>query len=598
LALVGALVLGAVAPARAGESGDISAITTLSAEKLKVIDENRRSHPGVGWIVTSPTGQAKAAEYQKVLQAGDVDAVARSLVGAYRGDGIADEMEGLAMACLLDAGYKIKRSPWEDRRLHDKLLGAKKPDEKKLAASVLAIVDAIEKTGHQAAGETAVEFLLQVSTEGLSNLHNLAGNGMRKAPYMPHDVMARAAAYLDSDDPFVRAMAEWAVSASVCNETDQSKARAWPGEDPPAWYVEWASIDASDHLDLDYARQAMTLGMHRRGKDLLILARDQARRARERAAWARPRLTKAEADRQRRALAAMGGALDVLASAVTDAPARRVAWRKAFLAFRHAVRDVVLIGPDLDFEKIVYVERFSSGFHLQPGVHGRHHPAGGDIYVQTGLDPDSPREAVIGDQLSRGYVQDLDMWWDGTKVCFSYPDGGRLQKIYEIGLDGRGLRQITDGKFHDVVPTGRSRSARRGPRRGSCVPAAWEAGRQTAISARGTARTRTSISSGLTGRSSACRTARTTTRIRSVSTTGAWCICDGTTRSGTSTRSSRCGRCVPTGRGPTGSTRCTFPRAGRSRRCATPSRSKAISSSSPSAAGITPGARGPWRCVT
>jgi mono/diheme cytochrome c family protein len=52
-----------------------------------------------------------------------------------------------------------------------------------------------------------------------------------------------------------------------------------------------------------------------------------------------------------------------------------------------------------------------------------------------------------------GGVRDPQMHYDGKTVLFSYRKGGQpYYHLYEIGTDGSGLRQLTDGPFDDFEP--------------------------------------------------------------------------------------------------------------------------------------------------
>ena len=61
-------------------------------------------------------------------------------------------------------------------------------------------------------------------------------------------------------------------------------------------------------------------------------------------------------------------------------------------------------------------------------------------------------ETVLVDD-PQGSVRDPHLHYDGTKILFSYrPGGSRYYHLYEINVDGSGLRQITDGPFDDIEP--------------------------------------------------------------------------------------------------------------------------------------------------
>ena len=54
----------------------------------------------------------------------------------------------------------------------------------------------------------------------------------------------------------------------------------------------------------------------------------------------------------------------------------------------------------------------------------------------------------------RGGVRDPQVHYDGGKILFSYRKGGTpYYHLYEINVDGTGLRQLTDGPFDDIEPT-------------------------------------------------------------------------------------------------------------------------------------------------
>src|SRR5437016_6008026 len=54
--------------------------------------------------------------------------------------------------------------------------------------------------------------------------------------------------------------------------------------------------------------------------------------------------------------------------------------------------------------------------------------------------------------LTRGAVFMPEPWFDGKKVLFSMRrDGGDWFHLYEINIDGTGLRTLTDGPFNDFA---------------------------------------------------------------------------------------------------------------------------------------------------
>ncbi|MBI3119748.1 MAG: hypothetical protein HYZ00_13725, partial [Candidatus Hydrogenedentes bacterium] len=52
---------------------------------------------------------------------------------------------------------------------------------------------------------------------------------------------------------------------------------------------------------------------------------------------------------------------------------------------------------------------------------------------------------------AQGGVRDPQVHYDGQRIVFSYRKGGTCNyHLYEIGVDGTGLRQLTDGPYDDV----------------------------------------------------------------------------------------------------------------------------------------------------
>ena len=68
------------------------------------------------------------------------------------------------------------------------------------------------------------------------------------------------------------------------------------------------------------------------------------------------------------------------------------------------------------------------------------------------LDVESREVRTLVDDASGG-VRDPQMHYDGRKILFSYRKGGQpYYHLFEINVDGTGLRQLTSGAFDDIEP--------------------------------------------------------------------------------------------------------------------------------------------------
>jgi len=168
------------------------------------------------------------------------------------------------------------------------------------------------------------------------------------------------------------------------------------------------------------------------------------------------------------------------------APPAPGATRDLYLQARWAIRRLVLSNPLLDFDRLLLVKRFTQESY--PDVCLNHMPwvsrPGGDVCViaRPGLfawlaDPrdDSPAQVIhlLNGALGPGHVHGMDLWYDGSRVVFGYartrtdqppagwnsrPSNYRLRReeepthIFEVALDGSGLRQLTRGEWSDLDP--------------------------------------------------------------------------------------------------------------------------------------------------
>lgn len=152
--------------------------------------------------------------------------------------------------------------------------------------------------------------------------------------------------------------------------------------------------------------------------------------------------------RQRRA--------EILALAQGEAVLSGNPWRRLFEE-ASALRDPLLL-KRIPFDSILFVKR-KPFFSEQPYMDAHHlyNRPGGGIYRLSPVSP-AGRVTPVVNSLGEGIYRDAALHWDAGKFLFSFGngsdqwDGSQSYHIYEIGVDGTGLRQITSGPKNDCEP--------------------------------------------------------------------------------------------------------------------------------------------------
>ena len=179
--------------------------------------------------------------------------------------------------------------------------------------------------------------------------------------------------------------------------------------------------------------------------------------------------------------------------------------RTLYLRARWAVRKMAMKNPLLDFADLLFVKRVPGSFtHMSDQYYGWFSRPGGGLYVLAGFKTDSPKLRCLTDALPQGSVLRPDISYDGKRALFAhcryYPGlanhSNKLDKeslpedafyhLYEIHLDGTGLRRLTRGKYDDFdgryLPDGRI--AFLSTRRGQYVQCTAETARASSDGAR------------------------------------------------------------------------------------------------------------------
>jgi hypothetical protein len=169
--------------------------------------------------------------------------------------------------------------------------------------------------------------------------------------------------------------------------------------------------------------------------------------------------------------------------------------KRLYLDTRWIVRRLVFSNPLLNFDRLLLVKRFTQ--ETYPDVCLNHMPwvsrPGGDLCILSpapghaalfaglaqpaagGGNPVAARlRYLLNGALGPGHVHGADLWFDGDRVVFGFaraksdqPPQGWLDRrtnydlrrseepihLFEVGDDGRGLRQLTSGQWSDLDPT-------------------------------------------------------------------------------------------------------------------------------------------------
>ncbi len=163
-------------------------------------------------------------------------------------------------------------------------------------------------------------------------------------------------------------------------------------------------------------------------------------------------------------------ALEQIAAAA--ATARTPAARHAlYLKARHTVCQLAFQNPLLDFDRLLFVKRVSGSYsHMSDQHYGWWSRPGGGLFILEGLKSDQPTVRCLTTALPEGSCSSPDLSYDGRKILFAYcryyphvaglpnkVDKEKLPEdafyhVYEVNVDGTGLRQLTHGRYDDFDP--------------------------------------------------------------------------------------------------------------------------------------------------
>ena len=126
-------------------------------------------------------------------------------------------------------------------------------------------------------------------------------------------------------------------------------------------------------------------------------------------------------------------------------------------------RAIVFSHPALNFDRLLINKRPAPNYlHQSRQYLGRYSPGGDGLAVLTDWKNGPKMDLLLKNKLPVGSVLHPDLSFDGERILFSFCDHSeqdlnrRRFLIYEIGVDGSGLRQVTGG-VNDPLRTTKNR---------------------------------------------------------------------------------------------------------------------------------------------
>jgi len=183
-------------------------------------------------------------------------------------------------------------------------------------------------------------------------------------------------------------------------------------------------------------------------------------RAMEEIGWARALVARLAADPRTADLKPELARLDVLHKCLLDSAARGLdpaAAKEVYLAVRGVKRAIALKNPVVDFTQVLLIDQpYPRGpvNDTHESIHrmGITATPGGRLLVLDGLHPGG-RVRLLAPQTKPGSFWRPDLSFDARRVLFCYkPHDEKSFHLYEMGLDGSGLRQLTQSDYDDVDP--------------------------------------------------------------------------------------------------------------------------------------------------
>ena len=102
------------------------------------------------------------------------------------------------------------------------------------------------------------------------------------------------------------------------------------------------------------------------------------------------------------------------------------------------------VGREANFDKLLFIKRYTyQSTHIYTDHYDGSTLSGGNLCVLSPVIPDGKVTELVP-ELCSGIIGNYDLSHDAKKVVFSYKASpGKGYRIFEVGVDGQGLRQLT-----------------------------------------------------------------------------------------------------------------------------------------------------------
>ena len=156
-------------------------------------------------------------------------------------------------------------------------------------------------------------------------------------------------------------------------------------------------------------------------------------------------------------LAALAEELQTLEKLQQQAAQVQGADAELYFRVREVKRRIVFRNPAVDFQQVLFVDMpFPAGSewpHETRHRLGYMAVPGGRLLVLDGLSPDGHLRQLMPQSPLHGSFWRPDLSWDAQQVLFCFqPHNEKSFHLYEINIDGSGLKQLTDGPYDDLDP--------------------------------------------------------------------------------------------------------------------------------------------------